>query len=131
MTLKMAGISIDPTTLVGYHAGVVVEFPLGGNFCLQPSVLYSAKGSKYSIMGEKMEAAPTFIDVPINLMYKFDLGAVKLFLGAGGYVSYGIGGKVEYNGESADITWGSDDNSDMKPLDYGLNGLAGLDIKKP
>ena len=128
MTLKGLGISIDPKTLVGFNVGVVSEITLSGNLCLQPAVLYSAKGSKFSVMSEEFQISPSFIEIPVNVVYKFDLGVVKLFLNAGPYAAYGIGGKVESGGESVDIVFGTKETDDMKPLDFGINVGAGVEI---
>jgi hypothetical protein len=133
MTLKTMGISMDPKTLVGFNVGVISEIPLSGNLSLQPAVLYSAKGSKYSItffeVTEEAEISPSFLEIPVNALYKFDLGTLKLFLNAGPYLAYGIGGKTKSGGVSAEIRYGSGENNDMKRFDFGLNFGAGLDIK--
>lgn len=132
MTLKNMGISLDPKILVGFNVGVVSEIPLSGNLSLQPAVLYSAKGSKYSVtiseVTAEAEIAPSFIEIPVNAVYKFDLGSTKLFLNAGPYFAYGIGGKSKSGGESTDISFGSGESNDMKPFDFGLNFGAGIEI---
>jgi Outer membrane protein beta-barrel domain len=129
MTLKNSGIAADPKTLVGFHIGVISEIPLKGNFVLQPALLYSSKGSKYSFMGEEESISPGFLEIPVNATYKFDLGNMKFFLNAGPYFAYGISGKIKYGGESHSIKFGTDDNADMKPFDMGLNFGAGLEIQ--
>lgn len=132
ITLKSMGISFDPKVFVGFNVGVVSEITLSGNLKLQPGILYSAKGSKYSVIvfgvTEKVEIKPNFIEIPINAAYKFDLGSAKLILNAGPYFAYGIGGKIKSGGESVDISFGSGENNDMKPFDCGLNIGAGIEI---
>jgi hypothetical protein len=132
MTLKSGGVSYDPKTVVGFNVGVVSEITLSDNLSLQPAVLYSTKGSKYSItflqVAEEYEITPSFIEIPVNVVYKFDLGAAKLFLNAGPYVAYGIGGKIKGGGESDNIIFGTKESDDMKPLDFGLNVGAGVEI---
>ncbi len=133
MTLKSSGMSIDPKTLVGYHFGIVSEFKLSDNFYLQPGILYSAKGSKYSISGDgesfEMSIKPSYIEVPINALYKLDVSAAKLLIFAGPYFAYGISGKYESSGQSQDIKFGTSDQDDMKPLDIGINIGVGADFK--
>ena len=128
MTLKNSGISIDPKTLVGFHVGVISEIPIEGNFVLQPALLYSSKGSKYSYYGEDVTISPGFLEIPVYAAYKFDLGNMKLLLDAGPYFAFGIGGKIKSGGESQSINFGSDDNADMKGFDFGLGLGAGLEI---
>jgi hypothetical protein len=128
MTLKNSGIAMDPKALVGFHVGVISEIPLTENFVLQPALLYSSKGSKYSFVGEEVSISPGFIELPVNAAYKFDIGNMKFFLNAGPYFAYGISGKIKSGGSSESIKFGSDDNADMKPFDVGVNFGAGLEI---
>ena len=132
MTLKSSGISLDPKMLVGFHAGVISEIGLTENLFLQPGVLFSSKGSKYELtlleQTFKFSMAPGVIEVPVNVLYSFGTGSVKLNLFAGPYVALGITGKTKIDGESQDISYGSSDEDDMKPFDFGLNFGAGVNI---
>jgi hypothetical protein len=132
MTLKSSGFSIDPTMLVGFHVGVISEISITDNLVLQPGIFYSTKGSKYKIsysqFSYEASIAPSYIDIPINLGYYFGTGKTKIALFAGPYIAYGIGGKSESDGESADISFGNTDDNDMKPLDFGLNIGAGVNL---
>ena len=132
MTLKSSGISLDPKMLVGFHAGVISEIGLTENLFLQPGVLFSSKGSKYELtlleQTFKFSMAPGVIEVPVNVLYSFGTGSVKLNLFAGPYVALGITGKTKIDGESQDISYGSSDEDDMKPFDFGFNFGAGVNI---
>ena len=132
MTLKSSGISLDPKMLVGFHAGVISEIGLAENLFLQPGVLFSSKGSKYEItfleQTFEFSMAPGVIEVPVNILYSFGTGSARLNLFAGPYVAYGITGKAKSEGESLDISYGSTDQDDMKPFDFGLNFGAGVNI---
>ena len=133
MTLKSSGLSFDPKMLVGFHAGLVSEIGLTDNLKLQPGILYSSKGSKYEItlFEESFDftMAPAFIEVPVNLMYSFGPGDTKFNVFAGPYFAYGIGGKSKSDGESEDISFGTSEDDDMKPLDIGVNFGVGVNIK--
>jgi hypothetical protein len=129
MTAKSMGISLDPKTLVGFHVGVISEFNLAGKLFLQPAFLYSTKGSKYSVMESEATISPAFIEIPVNVVYKFDSGSMKFFLEAGPYFAYGIGGKEKSDNETTDIKFGSGESNDLKPFDFGLNLGAGVEIK--
>ena len=133
MTLKSSGISFDPKMLVGFHAGLISEIGLTDNLKLQPGILYSSKGSKYEItlFEETFDftMAPAFIEVPVNLMYSFGPGDTKFNVFAGPYFAYGIGGKYKSDGESEDISFGTSEEDDMKPLDIGVNFGVGVNIK--
>jgi len=129
MTMKYADLSFDPKTLIGFHAGVIFEIQLIGNLALQPSVLYSSKGSKFEFMNVEGTFSPGYIEVPFNVAYGFGSDAIKFSLFAGPYVAYGLRGKIESGGVSEDIVFGTGEDDDMNPLDYGVNFGAGLNIK--
>jgi len=127
MTIKVLGINFDSETIQGFHAGVVSEIPLNESFFVQPAVLYSVKGADYSFLGEKVSLRPSFIEVPVNIVFKYDVGFADLLLKAGPYLAYGVGGYIESNGVKLDIDYGTD-ASDMKAFDSGISFGAGLDI---
>jgi hypothetical protein len=133
MTLKYSGLSIDPNSLVGINGGVQAEISLG-SFAIQPAFLFAMKGSKYDISSAdvSMKIAPSYIEVPVNIVYKIGAGPLHVLLLAGPYVSYGIGGKYKYTSGSESyeesIKFGSGDDDDMKPLDAGINLGGGVEI---
>lgn len=130
LTLKINGIGYDPETPVGVHLGRLFEIPLSGNFALQPSFLFSAKGADYEIDTLDVSIAPIYIEVPVNAFYSLGSGVVKVFLFAGPYFALGIGGyKIESGGELKYIRYGTGENHDLKPFDVGLNLGAGLNIR--
>ncbi|MCU0376946.1 MAG: PorT family protein [Bacteroidales bacterium] len=122
----------DPQMLVGFHIGGMAEFSVSENFVIQPAILFSGKGSKYEEdFGEEtweFTINPGFIEVPVYAAYKFDLGSANLLLKAGPYFGYGFTGKISDDEEEEDIEWGSDDDSFMKPFDYGVGLGAGVDL---
>jgi hypothetical protein len=121
MTFKTSGIALDPSMVAGFHIGAITEIGIAGNLKIQPGILYSSKGTKYESGGNEMKISPQVVEIPINLAYRFDLGGIGLSINAGPYLAFGIGGTVEDPDGSFDISFGSTDENDMKPLDYGLN----------
>ncbi len=79
-TLKAQGVSIDSKFLVGYNFGIISEIPLKDKFVLQPGILFSTKGSNYTIDGIDRTITPIYIELPINLVYKIDLSQARLFV---------------------------------------------------
>ena len=66
-----------------------------------------------------------YLQLPLAFRFKFNsTNSTKIFLGAGGYYAFGIGGsKIYYpNGyqESTKVTFGNDINNDLKRTDFGL-----------
>jgi hypothetical protein len=92
--LDHSGDKLTNSLLTGYHAGVNVQIPIVPAFCFQPDLLYSLKGAK-SISGSLTSTTKvSYIEMPLNLVYKGKLGNGYIMIGFGPYVGYGIGGKV-------------------------------------
>jgi hypothetical protein len=91
--------------LRGYHAGLIGELDLGSNFYLQPQVLFSRKGAMHfsSTGAHETKVRMSYVELPVNVVYKLDLPFGKVFAGAGGAFSYAVGGKQEQNGVSTKI----------------------------
>ncbi len=126
--LSGMGISMNEKTLIGFNVGILFELPISGNLFLQPAISYSTKGSKYSVLSQEYKVSPSYIDIPVNVVYKFDLGVAKLLLNAGPYAAYGIAGTFDFGGDPVDIVFGNKETDDLKPLDFGLNIGAGVEI---
>ena len=135
MTLKSGGLAFDQNNITGFHAGVVAEFGLGGNFALQPGFLFSTKGAGYSVSGlGEAEIKPSYLEVPVNAIYKIGAGPIHVLLMAGPYFGYGIGGTYSFSsmGQSYDeaINYGSGEDNDLKPFDFGVNVGGGVQISR-
>lgn len=128
----------------GFHIGGTAEFPLSDVLSFETGLLLSTKGFKISeeetILGmtSKIEVKSNllYLDIPLTAKASFDLGGAKLYGSLGPYVGMGLSGKSESEvtlmGETTkdenDIEWGSDEESDFKRLDFGLNMGAGVEI---
>ena len=117
--------------ITGFHAGVNAEIPVGTGFYVQPGVLYSTKGAEFP--GEA-KVKLSYLEVPVNLVYKPVLGKGNLVLGFGPYVGFGLNGKIEAaNGTETDLDFGADYNASnpatyLKSFDAGGNLLAGYEF---
>jgi hypothetical protein len=120
----------------GYHLGAISEFRLFEHLFLQPGVLISNKGSEYNVGNNSFSTTTGlssfqfsgfYADIPLNLIYKYDLGAFKLFLVAGPQVGYGLTGKWTTSyGTSSNVHFGNDSDDDLKPFDFGINFGGGV-----
>ncbi|MCD2422753.1 PorT family protein [Niabella pedocola] len=141
---------VDTKLNPGWHAGVTFDIPVADEFYVQPGALFSTKGFKTdnSYFGGNAningKASASYIEVPVNFLYKPELGSGKLLLGAGPYVAYGVGGKwdakasggnasissdgsLEFKGDSKDAS-GGDKLVYGKPFDAGANLLFGYEF---
>jgi hypothetical protein len=130
ITLKTKDISSNPETPAGIHFGGYFEIPVKGNFTLQPRLLLSAKGSNFQVDTLEYSLSPIYIEVPVIAVFSFGSDEIKVSLFTGPYIACGIGGyKIEPGGELKKINYGSGENDDLKPFDFGLNFGAGINIK--
>ncbi len=78
------------------------KIPVAQDFYIQPGVLLSTKGAT-SEDNSDVKIKLSYIEIPINLLYKPVLGDGKLLLGFGPYIAFGVGGKLKDDGESIDV----------------------------
>ncbi len=130
-------------TLTTFNVGVLADLPLASVLSLQPGVVSTGKGAKASGSFAGISSATTFnplyVEVPVNVVVKLPLGNdSRIFFGAGPYGAVGVGGKwkntTSGGGLSANsddkIKFGNSNGDDLKTFDYGLNGLAGVEISR-
>lgn len=156
----------DAKMLMGFHVGATAEFDVMENFTVETGLILSTKGVKFektvsqSLPGVgKFEATgttktnPMYLEIPINAKYGFDLGGKKLYVAAGPYLGFGIGGKDKKESD-VKFTWddgvsdaikemtkktyenqtGSSDSKiewgdkGMKRMDIGVNIGAGIEF---
>lgn len=138
-------------SIPGILLGLTVDVPVAHDFYIQPAIQYSRKGYKQKSGGfygsaTNFKVNVSYVEVPVNILYKPHLGAGNLLIGAGPYIAYGMGGKWNSDthvvlgdiniGNSGDVIFRNDamDGGDInsykygKRLDYGLNFLAGYEF---
>ncbi len=128
------GDKLKNDMLVGYHAGVNIQIPIVPQFYFQPGLLYSLKGAKFP---DASKAKISYLELPLNFVYKALLGKGYFFLGFGPYIGYAISGKiVPESGSSIDFKFKNkltaeeqvDGNNYIKHLDAGANLFAGYEL---
>ena len=127
--------SEDYSMKIGFHLGGTAEIPISEKFSVQPGLLFSTKGFKMKIEGidgffedMNINVNLNYLEIPINAIYKIELGSSKLCINTGPYLGYALSGKVSYDKDSESIDIGSSDDDDLKALDYGFNIGAGIEI---
>jgi len=91
----------------GFNIGVNAEIPIAPDFYIQPGLLFSTKGAKIKNgSSSDYKVNLSYLELPVNLLFKPELGTGKLLIGFGPYIAYAIGGKVKgYNNKDQDITF--------------------------
>ena len=112
----------------GYYAGLTGDMNIGGNFYLQPQLLYNRKGATHlSSIGEKdIKVRMSYVELPVNVLYKADVSFGKVFAGAGATFSYAVGGKEKQGGVTRKLYSGA--VKDWRREDLSLNFTAGLEF---
>lgn len=110
---KIAGADADGDLLTSFHAGIEVPIMIAPEFYIQPGALFSMKGSKDKDDSD-VKTKISYIEVPLNFVYRPMLGNGNIILGVGPYMGIGIGGKVEDGDDETDIKF----ENEVTPLDY-------------
>ncbi len=133
------GDKLSSTGIIGFHAGVNAQIPIVPQFYFQPGLLYSTKGSKITDGDVTGNYNLSYIELPLNLVYKSQLGSGFVMIGFGPYVGYGIKGKATYESSLGSVESDVEftnvvDASDpltttyFKALDIGGNLFAGYEM---
>jgi hypothetical protein len=130
------GHKFDNKLKTGINLGLNAEIPVAEDFYIQPGLLFSTKGAKDKTY-RKINVRLSYLEIPINLLFKPQLGDGKLLLGFGPYIGIAVGGSyTDLNGHKAQykfahkITqaeYGSGDPY-VRRMDFGLNFLAGYEL---
>jgi hypothetical protein len=101
------GDKLENNMLIGFHAGVNVLIPIAPEFYFQPGLLFSTKGAKNEnvVLGTTLTTTTnlSYIELPLNFVYRGALGNGFVLVGFGPYVGYGIGGKVKIEGGAVTV----------------------------
>ena len=115
---------------LGLTMGVAVDYPLMNNFSLQGELLFVRKGVKFDAGDFEGKNAITYLEIPVLFKASFDVNGMKVYGNAGPSLSFALGGKydVSFDGdsESGSLKFGSDEDSDYKPMDFGFQLGGGI-----
>jgi len=59
---------------LGLHGGVLAHIHLSKQFALQPEVVYSGQGAKYTIIDGEHALSLDYVNIPVQLQYMFNNG---------------------------------------------------------
>ncbi len=134
------GDDLKNDLIIGFNFGINAEIPIAPEFYFQPGLLFTTKGAKKEDfpLGQSIKSRIniSYIELPLNLLFKPILGNGHILLGLGPYIAYGISGNSKQEGgnvsHTEDITFKNKvsigDPSGtvyIKALDFGANLFAG------
>ena len=103
------------------------EIPVGIDFYVQPGLLFSTKGAKFDDANGEIKRNISYIEIPVNFLYKPELGDGRMLLGFGPYAAFAVGGNTEIGNNKNDIEFGNE-VGENKRFDAGANLLAGYEF---
>lgn len=143
-----SGDKMENGLLTGFHAGVNLNIPVAPDFYFQPGLLFSVKGAKNDFFSPGSKASGdletitklSYVEVPLTLLYRPELGNGFILLGFGPYVAFGIAGSE--NSEFGSISYNRDvkfkssvtnlidliENAYYRPFDAGANIYFGYEM---
>lgn len=120
----------------GFHVGANAEIPVAPDYYIQPGLLFSTKGAK-SEGTTSYKTNLSYVEVPVNFVYKPVLGTGRVIVGFGPYAAFAVGGKVKpESGPDMDIKFQNSVTASelqsgepyAKRFDAGANFLAGYEF---
>ena len=111
-----------------FHIGVFADMKISGNVYAQPGIVFTGKGAEHtsSYSGTETDFKMTYIDLPLNVVYKYPMSFGKIYAGGGPVISFATGGEISQKGKSKKMF--GDTNDDYKRGDFGFDLLAGVEL---
>lgn len=134
-----SGNALDNNLLIGFHAGVNAQIPIVPEFYFEPGVLFSTKGAIQKTGSVSSSTRLSYIEVPLNFVYKGALGSGFIMVGFGPYIAYGVQGKIVTEGAALTLETPIDFKNTVKlgdsitrayfrPFDAGANIFVGYEM---
>lgn len=138
-----SGNTLKNDLLTGFNAGINAEIPVSPQFFIQPGLLYTIKGAKNTevVLGQSITSTTklSYVELPLNFIFKPLLGKGHMLLGFGPYVAMAINGKNTYEGGPSKISQDikfkntvtptdAQNVAYFRPMDAGANLLAGYEF---
>lgn len=134
-----SGNTLENSIIIGYNVGINVQLPIVPQFYFQPGLMFSTKGAKNTETLITSTYKLSYIELPLNFVYKAQLGSGYIMLGFGPYLAYGIGGNATHVGGIINIDSKIEFQNEVdlaellsatyfRPFDAGGNILFGYEL---
>jgi hypothetical protein len=126
---NLSNSGTDMGSKVGFNGGLLAHVHLAPNLALQPEVVYSGQGAKYTVDGTEHSLNLNYINIPLQLQYMFANG---FRLQTGPQVGFLANVKDKISGTNNETNFFT--SEDFKTVDFswsaGLSylGASGLGI---
>jgi len=133
---NLNGDRLENKLIVGFHAGVNVLIPISLEINFQPGLLFTTKGATNQDDSPGIKYNLNYLELPMNLVYRAQLGDNFILLGFGPYLGFAINGNVNVGGEERKIVFTNTVESGdplttpyMGRFDAGANIFAGYELE--
>lgn len=106
---------------LGLHVGGLAHIHLSPQLALQPEIVYSSQGAKYTISNGEHQLNLNYINIPVQLQYMFDNG---FRLQTGPQLGFLVGVKDMLEGHETGIFTSNDFKSTDVSWSFGLGYLT-------
>lgn len=107
----------EMSSRLGFHAGLISHIHLSPQWALQPEVVYSSQGAKYTVGDGEHSLALNYINIPVQVQYMFNNG-FRIQTGPQ------VGFLVDVNDKLDGTETGNFTSDDFKTVDFSWS--AGL-----
>lgn len=123
---------LSNNTIRVFDAYTVINIPVLDKYYLRTGFGIDNKGTVITEDALTTTNKITYIEVPVDLMRKYEIPNLGYFIGSvGGYFAFGGSGSLTYETPSSyntnKVVFGAD--NDFRRLDAGINLVAGLELK--
>lgn len=142
------GNKVQTSAIPGICLGLSAIIPLTDRFAINPTLVYAKRGfeqkgaATHIGWGKNFEARASYIELPVDFLYRPKIGPGNLLLAAGPYIGYGTGGRWTADGpvaigdiiidEKGAVAFQKDESYGelgtyvyAKPWDYGMHFRIG------
>jgi hypothetical protein len=131
-----SGNKLKNDMIIGYHAGFNVLVPVAPDIYFEPGLIFSLKGADVNDLLVNVKYHINYLELPLNILYRGQLGDDFVLLGLGPYLGYALGGnlllgndvkrKIEFrnvveSGDPALVPY-------LRRFDAGANIFAGYEM---
>jgi hypothetical protein len=89
-----SGNKLKNDMIIGYHAGVNVLIPIAPEIYFEPGLMFAMKGADVNDILVNVKYHINYLELPLNIVYRGQLGNDFVLLGLGPYVGYAVGGNL-------------------------------------
>jgi hypothetical protein len=127
---RETGVVIHGDPAVGYALGVLADIPLANpRWSIRPALSFQHEASNANIFDDNTSIRVNYFNLPIDVVYHPDFAERRWVFGLGPWFGYGLSGKYTQDGYTYKIDFGSSDVNDAHRLDFGLEAMAGYQLK--